>query len=274
MNKIIAILNSHERLQSILASMESELPLPSRHYSDIKTLIDDINSRIISPGDIALFIVTGTSEENDPALYRKTMQLLQQFKKHSKLATVPVFFLGFGGCAELRNSCEEFVTDYLDLPAKKSELVARIRDLCTGMGSEHRVSPITIAREPPETGSEPVKKTAPAGISAARAESERRLATVMFADISGFTAMSEKMDPEEVTRVMNRRFTRWKRVIKEHGGHIDKFIGDCVMVLFGVPKALENAPLMAVNTAIEMRNALYRSTGITISPFRWISTSA
>ena len=47
-------------------------------------------------------------------------------------------------------------------------------------------------------------------------------------------------------------------VIKEHGGTIDKFIGDCVMVLFGVPKALENAPLMAVNTAIEMRNALYR----------------
>jgi class 3 adenylate cyclase/tetratricopeptide (TPR) repeat protein len=87
-------------------------------------------------------------------------------------------------------------------------------------------------------------------------DSERRLATVMFADISGFTAMSEKMDPEEVTCTMNDCFCMMEECIKEHGGTIDKFIGDCVMVLFGVPKAFEDTPQKAVNTAIELRNCL------------------
>ena len=73
-------------------------------------------------------------------------------------------------------------------------------------------------------------------------ESERRIATVMFADISGFTAMSEKMDPEQVTCVMNDCFCMMEGCIEHHGGTIDKFIGDCVMVLFGIPKALEDAP--------------------------------
>ena len=87
-------------------------------------------------------------------------------------------------------------------------------------------------------------------------ESERMLVTVMFADISGFTAMSEKMDPEEVTCTMNDCFCMMGECIEQHGGTIDKFIGDCVMALFGVPKALEDAPQKAVNTAIELRNRL------------------
>ena len=89
-------------------------------------------------------------------------------------------------------------------------------------------------------------------------ESERRLATVMFADISGFTAMSEKMDPEEVTCTMNDCFCMMGECIAGHGGTIDKFIGDCVMALFGVPKALEDTPQKAVNTAIELRNSLQK----------------
>lgn len=87
-------------------------------------------------------------------------------------------------------------------------------------------------------------------------ESERRLVTVMFADISGFTAMSEKMDPEEVVDVMKGCFTMMGQCIEEHGGTIDKFIGDCVMVLFGAPKAQENAPHRALNTALEIRKRL------------------
>jgi len=92
-------------------------------------------------------------------------------------------------------------------------------------------------------------------------ESERRIATVMFADISGFTAMSERMDPEQVTCVMNDCFCMMEECIEKHGGTIDKFIGDCVMVLFGIPKALEEAPQKAVNTAIELRNQLYKFNG-------------
>ncbi len=84
-------------------------------------------------------------------------------------------------------------------------------------------------------------------------ESERRRATILFADISGFTAMSERMDPEEVTAVMNECFRLMGSIVERYEGTIDKYIGDCVMALFGVPVAVEDAPRKAVNTAIEIR---------------------
>src|SRR5512135_1595041 len=87
-------------------------------------------------------------------------------------------------------------------------------------------------------------------------ESERRRATILFADISGFTAMSERMDPEEVTAVMKECFRLMGSIVLRYEGTIDKYIGDCVMVLFGVPIAVEDAPRKAVNTAIEIRNGL------------------
>ncbi|MBU2514201.1 AAA family ATPase [bacterium] len=89
-------------------------------------------------------------------------------------------------------------------------------------------------------------------------ESELRQATILFADISGFTAMSEKMSPEEVTAIMNSVFKMMGYIIEQYEGRIDKFIGDCVMATFGVPTAIENAPNKAVNTAIELRNKLYQ----------------
>jgi len=89
-------------------------------------------------------------------------------------------------------------------------------------------------------------------------ESERRLTTVLFADISGFTAMSEKMDPEEVTVLMNSCFLMMEKIIEKYGGTIDKFIGDCVMATFGAPSAIENAAQKAVQTGLEIQTGLHR----------------
>jgi class 3 adenylate cyclase/tetratricopeptide (TPR) repeat protein len=87
-------------------------------------------------------------------------------------------------------------------------------------------------------------------------ESQRRYATVMFADVSGFTSLSGKLDPEEVTELMNECFRLLEECVTTHGGHVDKYIGDCIMALFGVPQALEHAARNAVNAAIEMRNRI------------------
>lgn len=81
-------------------------------------------------------------------------------------------------------------------------------------------------------------------------ESERRHVSVMFADVSGFTAISRTMDPEDVTDLMNACFAILERVVIDHGGHVDKYIGDCVMALFGAPSAIEDAPRQAVNASI------------------------
>lgn len=86
-------------------------------------------------------------------------------------------------------------------------------------------------------------------VSAAR-EGERRHITVMFADVSGFTAIAHTMDPEDVTDLMNACFGILGRTVVEFGGHVDKYIGDCVMALFGAPTAIEDAPRQAINAAI------------------------
>jgi eukaryotic-like serine/threonine-protein kinase len=81
---------------------------------------------------------------------------------------------------------------------------------------------------------------------------ERRNVTVLFGDISGFTAMSEAMSPEEVRAIMNRCFDGMVEAVHSYDGTVDKFIGDCIMVLFGAPRAHEDDPERAVRCAIEM----------------------
>ncbi|MDT8272044.1 MAG: adenylate/guanylate cyclase domain-containing protein [Desulfomonilia bacterium] len=104
------------------------------------------------------------------------------------------------------------------------------------------------------TEAHPIPGRAPA--VPGRPEGERKNVTVMFADISGFTAMSEKLDAEEVTEIMNECFSMMEMCIEEHGGTIDKFMGDCVMALFGAPRAMEDGPHRALNTALEIRKRL------------------
>ena len=77
-------------------------------------------------------------------------------------------------------------------------------------------------------------------------EQQRKLATVLFADVSGFTALSETLDAEVVAGVMNDLWLVVDRAITDQGGHIDKHIGDAVMALWGVDGAREDDPEMAV----------------------------
>jgi class 3 adenylate cyclase/tetratricopeptide (TPR) repeat protein len=85
---------------------------------------------------------------------------------------------------------------------------------------------------------------------------ERKLVTVMFADISGFTALSEKMDPETVRDLMNACFARLVPIVAKYEGTVDKFIGDEIMALFGAPFTHENDPERAVASALEMMAAM------------------
>src|SRR4029453_6917932 len=90
----------------------------------------------------------------------------------------------------------------------------------------------------------------------APAEQQRKLLTVLFADVSGFTAMSETMDPEEVSATMNALWARLDGAITGHGGRIDKHIGDAVMALFGAPTGREDDPERAIRAALAMQAEL------------------
>jgi adenylate cyclase len=88
-------------------------------------------------------------------------------------------------------------------------------------------------------------------------DTSRCFATVLFADIHGFIQMSERMDPIELVSIMNDWFEMMEYIITAHQGTIDKFVGDCVMALFGCPRHIPDAPKKAIRTAIEMRRSLY-----------------
>lgn len=87
-------------------------------------------------------------------------------------------------------------------------------------------------------------------------DAERRNVSVLFADISGFTAMSELLDPEEVTNIMNDCMKLLAGCVVKYEGYVDKFIGDCIMAIFGAPITHENDPELALHSAIAMKKEI------------------
>jgi adenylate cyclase len=87
---------------------------------------------------------------------------------------------------------------------------------------------------------------------------ENKEITVMFTDIRGFTKLSEGLDPQALTHVINAFLTPMSQLIKEHQGTIDKYIGDCIMAFWNAPLDVPHHPREAVRTAVEMRRTLKR----------------
>ena len=91
-----------------------------------------------------------------------------------------------------------------------------------------------------------------AASAASALDAERKQVTVLFSDLSGYTALSEKLDPEETREIMGRIFGHAADIVGRYGGQIEKFIGDAIMAIFGVPAAHEDDPVRAVRAALEL----------------------
>jgi class 3 adenylate cyclase/tetratricopeptide (TPR) repeat protein len=92
--------------------------------------------------------------------------------------------------------------------------------------------------------------------AAAQPREQRKTVTVLFCDISGSTSLGESIDPEALRALLARYFDRMKGIVEAHSGSVEKFIGDAVMAVFGVPVVHEDDALRAVRAALEMRDAL------------------
>lgn len=88
------------------------------------------------------------------------------------------------------------------------------------------------------------------------ADAERRIITVLFADLSGFTPLTEELDPEMVRDLIAGCLEPICDCVTRSGGFVDKFIGDCVMALFGAPVSYENEEERAIRAALEMHDAI------------------
>jgi class 3 adenylate cyclase len=85
---------------------------------------------------------------------------------------------------------------------------------------------------------------------------ERRIVTVLFADMAGSTALGEELDPEEMRRLLGRYYAVARECVEQHGGTVEKFIGDAVMAVFGLPTAHGDDPDRAVAAALAMRDRI------------------
>tara|TARA_R100000278_G_scaffold35183_4_gene31688 strand:+ start:581 stop:2341 length:1761 start_codon:yes stop_codon:yes gene_type:complete len=88
---------------------------------------------------------------------------------------------------------------------------------------------------------------------------EKRYCTFLFTDVRGFTAMSEKLEPEEVTKIMNKALTIQADAVKKYGGMVDKYIGDAMMAIFNAPIDLPNHETVAVLCAEEIQDNIKKA---------------
>src|SRR5712692_3932176 len=107
------------------------------------------------------------------------------------------------------------------------------------------------APEAPSRSVEPAR-TAPVDML----PEERRLVTVLFADVVGFTPLNERLDPEEVRDLMLGTFRELARLVRQHGGRIEKYIGDALFGLFGAPVAREDDADRALHCALALHTAV------------------
>ena len=120
---------------------------------------------------------------------------------------------------------------------------------CPKCGASVRASP-PVAPTPASQAAPPVPLTLPPANS--NTDADRRTVTVLFADLSGFTALSERFDPEIVQALQNELFAELTAAVQGSGGFVDKFIGDALLALFGAPVAHEDDPERALTAALDM----------------------
>ena len=134
---------------------------------------------------------------------------------------------------------------------------------CPGCGSDVQVDfafcprcggKLEVARRSPSGASPPSSpdRTAAGAAGVRREEGDRRLVTVLFADLTGFTALAEALDPEEVRALQNDLFRELSGAIERYDGFVEKFVGDAVMAVFGAPHAHEDDPERALHAALLM----------------------
>ncbi len=113
-----------------------------------------------------------------------------------------------------------------------------------------------------------------AALAVEPAREQRKVVTVLFCDVSGSTALGERLDPEALRTVMGRYFDVAREAIERHGGTLEKFIGDAVMAVFGIPTVREDDALRAVRAAQELRDGVEIDVRIGVNTGEVVTGSA
>ena len=128
-------------------------------------------------------------------------------------------------------------------------LAASFNQMSEGLAERDRVRDLLGKVVSPEVAMELLRKDVALG-------GEEREVTVLFSDLRNFTALSEALSPHEMLGILNHYFTRMSAIVENHGGVVDKYMGDALMALFGAPLAKPDDADRAMKAALEMTEAL------------------
>ena len=164
---------------------------------------------------------------------RSISQPVQQLAAHTKLVAAGDY------------------TRRIDLPREDElgQLASAFNHMTTGLADRDRVRDLLGKVVSPEIAAQLLQSDMKLG-------GEERVVTILFCDLRDFTSFSEKLPPTEVLALLNRYLDRMSIIIEQHGGVIDKYIGDAIMALFGAPVASPDAPERAIAAARDMARAL------------------
>jgi len=130
---------------------------------------------------------------------------------------------------------------------------------CAECGQNLQPTPDSLVSQKKKVKEEQVKPhIEDIDLSFSAIDGERKHVTVLFSDLTGYTAMSEKLDPEDVKEITSRIFGEVSEIVSKYDGFIEKYAGDAVMAMFGVPTAHEDDPVRAVKAAREIHEQVNR----------------
>lgn len=188
-------------------------------------------------------------------------EVCERLKSDPITSHIPVLMLTALG--DVDNRVQGFrygADDYLTKPYSPRELMERIRvRLRTKNEADQLRKTQELLRQTFERYVSPtVVEALLRNPDAVKLGGKLQTVTVLFADLEGFTSLSEQMEPEALLKLLNTYHTMLVDVIRTHGGTVDKFIGDGVMALYNTPLTQPNHALFAMKTALAIRDALPR----------------
>lgn len=186
-------------------------------------------------------------------------EVCRKIKGDPEIAYLPVVMLTSLGSKEDKiRGLEAGAEDFLTKPFQKVELVTRIKNLLkvkTLYDEVEKKNQVISGILNRYVDSNVVDQILEDPLEHLKLGGVKKNVAVMFADIRGFTSMSEKMDAGDVIAMLNCIFQKLTGVVFQFEGTLDKFIGDCLMAFWGAPLAVEEATFKAVRAALEMQYA-------------------
>lgn len=197
--------------------------------------------------DLRMPIMTGT-------------ELLKKIREGNDTKAIPfVMLTANGGMNTKLEELEGGADDFLVKPFSEAELMARIRNLLNIREQQmlfHSQKAIEIKKAFSKYVSKDIVEELLKNEGALELRGQKYFMSVFFSDIRGFTSFSEKMDPIELSELLNKYFTPMSGVITQHRGTIDKYIGDAIMAMFGAPLSYHDHAYQACKAALGCIGAL------------------